>query len=117
MTSSVHAMQRKVDIALALAGKLIPADVYESLENLTLTKSYRMLKAHRAEALERSRGAIYLAQQEGRRTESLQAFRALLLEGVFIDSMAVLAVESRIAEFKERHQLPAPATVSESEQP
>lgn len=110
-------MQRRLDIALALAGQLIPKDVRESLEQITLTRSYRMLKTYRAEALERSRDAIYLAQKEGQRTEALQAFRALLMEGVFIDSMAVLAVESRIAAFKAEHAPPEPATVSESEQP
>jgi len=117
MTSSAHTIQRKLNIALALAERLLPDDVRESLDKLTVTNSYRQFRAEREEALAKIKDAISLAQQQRRRCEALQAFRALLMEGVFIDSMAVLAVESRIAAFKAEHALPAPATVSESEQP
>lgn len=117
MTSSAHAMQRKLDIALALAEHLLPDEVRTSIDRLSCLRSYPAFKADREKALAQIKEAIAVAQASGQRMQALQAFRALLLEGVFIDAMAVLAVESRIAEFKERHQQPAPATVSESEQP
>ncbi|CAB4162236.1 hypothetical protein UFOVP783_26 [uncultured Caudovirales phage] len=117
MTSSARAIQRKVDIALALAGGLLSDDICKSLDTLVITRSYPRFKEGREKALAQIKEAIAAANDRGQRTEALQAFRILLLDGVFIDSMAVLAVESKIAAFKAEHALPAPATVSEYEQP
>ena len=117
MTTSAAATQKKLNIALALAEKLLPDDVRATLDRLTRTFTHPTFRAERQKALAQIEFAISGARINGQRPDTLHAFRSLLSEGVFIDAMAVLAIESRIAAFKAEHALPAAATVSEHEQP
>jgi len=113
----MHNIQRKLDIALALAENLLPEPVRGTVSRLPTLLTYQLFKAVREKALAQIKDAVAEAQNSGQRPDALQAFRSLLLEGIFIDAMAVLAVESRIAAFKAEHAPPAAATVSEHEQP
>lgn len=99
MTSSrVKRIKLHLDIALALAGHLVPRDIAETVEWLQ-AEGDRDKFGTAIEALVSRIGprVVRQLQDEGARPEAVRAFLSLAKDEPLAQAMATLAVESRIA--------------------
>jgi len=101
--TKIKRLKLHLDIALTLARKLVPNDIAETVDWLQAEENRETFVTGIDVLVSRvGPRVVRRLEAEGVRTESVRAFLSLARDERFVDAMAALAVEMRIADAAER---------------